>query len=67
MVAQGVANWIWSYATLELEPGVEARATLEAAMVRVGRDMDPQHASITWWAFATLSHIFGCDVGERQR
>jgi hypothetical protein len=35
-------------------PGPDARAALEAAVVRMGRVMEPQHVSNIWWAIAKL-------------
>ena len=43
-------------------PGAEARAALEAAVVRVGPGMDPQAAANTAWSFTTLGLMPGAEV-----
>jgi len=40
-------------------PGAEARAALEAAVVRTSPGMDPQNLSNTLWAFLTLAATRG--------
>ena len=44
------------------QPGAPALAALEAAVVRVGPDMDPQAAGNIWWAFATLGREPGAEA-----
>ena len=54
MNCQEVAISNLSYATLGLMPGAEARAVLEASVVRLGRSLEPRHVSNILWSFATL-------------
>jgi hypothetical protein len=53
MVAQGVANTLLSFATLELALG-EAQKQLMRAVVRVADSMNEQEVANTLWAFAKL-------------
>jgi len=46
---QNSSNIWWSVATLGWELGADARAALEAAVVRVGPHMNEQDVSNTWW------------------
>ncbi len=43
-------------------PGAEARAALEAAVVRVAQDMNPRDAANVAWAFATLGLMPGAEA-----
>jgi len=62
MKPQETSITAWSYATLGLMPGAEARAALEAAVVRVGPGMVPQDASNTAWSYATLRLMPGAEA-----
>jgi len=44
------------------EPGAAAQAALEAAVVRLGPGMDPQHVANIWWAFSTLGLMPGAET-----
>jgi hypothetical protein len=55
MKPQETANVAWSYATLGLMPGAEARAALEAAVVRVGPAMTAQAVSTKIWSVLSLA------------
>jgi hypothetical protein len=55
MNPQNAANAAWGFATLGLMPGAEARAALEAAVVRVGPDMTAQNVSNTLWSVLSLA------------
>jgi hypothetical protein len=59
---QAVSNSIWAFATLGWEPGAEARAVLETAVVRVAQDMNPRDAANVAWAFATLGLMPGAEA-----
>jgi len=59
MEPQAAANIWWAYATLDWEPGAEARAGLEAAVVRVAPGMNGQDVANIWWAYATLNSELG--------
>ena len=48
--------------TLEREPRAEARAALEAAVVRLGPDMNAQDVANTVWAFSMLKGEAGSAV-----
>ena len=57
-----MTNAAWSFATLGWEPGAEARAALEAAVVRVAPDMTRQAAANVAWGFATLGLMPGTEA-----
>jgi hypothetical protein len=59
---QAVSNVIWAFATLGWEPGAEARAALDAAVVRVAQDTNPRDAANVAWAFATLGLMPGAEA-----
>jgi hypothetical protein len=64
MKLQEVSNALHAYPSLGLMPGAEARAALEAAVVRVGPSMSPRVLSTTIWSYATLGLIPGWRASE---
>jgi hypothetical protein len=62
MKPQEIANSLWSFAQLARSSGPEARAALEAAVVRVGFGMNAQDVAILFWAFATLGWELSSEV-----
>jgi len=57
-----VANIFWSYGELKREPGAEARAALEAAVVRVALGMNEQGVANTVFAYARLRLMPGAEA-----
>jgi len=64
MKPQEVSNTAYGFALVGWDPGAEARAALEAAVVRVAPDPDmvPQNVSNVLWALATLGWEPGAEA-----
>jgi hypothetical protein len=67
MQPQEVASWIWSYATLGWMPGPDARAVLEAAVVRESWGMKPQELSMSFGRTRNRAGHLGLRCGRRWR
>jgi len=51
---QAIANTLWAFATLGLQPSEELMAGMMKQAVAVHGDFKPQAIANTLWAFATL-------------
>jgi len=61
-IAQSIANTLWAYATLGMQPGADVVSVLEGRMGAVVGTFNAQNITITLWAYATLGMQPGADV-----
>jgi hypothetical protein len=61
---QHLANTVWAYATLEVDPGWRLLSAMADAMCQRAADCNPQEISNTVWAMAKLRASFSYGAAQ---